>query len=397
MPTLAIQKDCTGCAACNNICPHAAITMSPNKEGFLMPDIDYNRCVECKLCEKACPIVNNVDLKNPEVTDAYAFWDNESRTKSSSGGAFSAIARWILDKNGLVFGAAWTEDGFHCHHKMCSCMAELSDLRGSKYLQSDIRKTFCEVRYALRKDKYVLFTGTPCQIAGLRSFLLKSYDKLITVDIVCHGVPSNELFCNYIKKLKAEYPQYEKADGFIFRNLRGWGISPALKFSDKKEILIGISNVYMGAFEKGAIFRESCYDCRFNGLTRTGDITIADFWGIGTQGIPFHKDVTKGVSLVLLNSEKGKKLFDSLNNCFFTKRPLKEALRFNHNLTASSVRPAFREDTIYSFNNAEITLKEINERFNFKRSGWKACLLNILIKSGIFWTIKSIINKYRSL
>ena len=218
MPTLAIQKDCTGCSACYNICPKNAINITPNKEGFIMPEVDYTKCVECKLCEKACPIVNNINLKYPEVDEAYAFWDNETRTKSSSGGAFSAIARWILNKGGVVFGAVWSEDGFHCKHIACTNAEDLKYLRGSKYLQSDIKRTFCEAREALQNGRYVLFTGTPCQIAGLRSFLLKPYERLVTVDIVCHGVPSNELFCNYINKLKTEYPKYNTATGFVFRN-----------------------------------------------------------------------------------------------------------------------------------------------------------------------------------
>lgn len=397
MPTLATPKDCTGCSACYNICPHNAITISSNMEGFLMPDIDYNKCVECRLCEKACPIVNQINLKYPEAEDAYAFWDNETRTKSSSGGAFSAIARWVIDNGGVVFGAAWTKDGFHCQHKMCTNADELADLRGSKYLQSDIQKTFCAAREALRNGNYVLFTGTPCQIAGLRSFLIKPYDRLITVDIVCHGVPSNTLFFNYIKKLITEYPKYRNASGFHFRNLQGWGISPSLKISKKREVLTGIPNIYMGAFEKAAIFRESCYDCRFNGISRTGDITIADFWGIGLQGIPFHKDVTKGVSLVLINTDKGKEIFKSLDNCFMEKRPIKEALKYNHNLIASSSRPDFREEAIVTFNDSEVSLKGINDRFNFVSGGWKGVLRNTLIRTGIFWTIKSIINKYRSL
>ena len=225
MPTLATKHTCTGCSACRNICPHNSISIKPDKDGFIMPVVDSDLCVECKLCEKACPIVNGVNFKHQEVKRAFAFWDNKTRTKSSSGGAFSAIARNVIEKGGVVFGAAW-KDGFKCVHIKCETIDGLEAIRGSKYLQSDIGLTFSEARSALKEDRYVLFTGTPCQIAGLRSFLLKPYEKLITVDIVCHGVPSNQLFCNYIDKLKSEFPEFADANGFEFRNRRGGGGGP---------------------------------------------------------------------------------------------------------------------------------------------------------------------------
>ena len=398
MPTLANASDCTGCSACANICPHGAITIGPDSSGFIMPAIDENRCVECRLCEKACPIVNDINLKHPEVKDVYAFWDNRTRTASSSGGAFSAIARWILERGGVVFGAAWQED-FHCRHISCDDMVGLSALRGSKYLQSEIGKTFSEAKKALIEGKYVLFTGTPCQIAGLRSFLRKSYDNLLTVDIVGHGTPSNELFKNYIYKLKREYPKYAPADGFEFRNLHGWGYAPTVKVRNifSKKELTGIPNLYMAAFKKAATFRESCYDCRFNGLSRVGDLTIADFWGIGALGSPFRHDVSKGVSLVLLNSGKGREVFRELKDCFVETREVGEAVQLNHNLTGSSTRPVDREGIIEAFNNPELLLSEIDSRFHLTEHGLKIKITDLLISTGLFWKVKSLINKIRSI
>lgn len=395
MPILATPQTCTGCAACGNICPHNAITMSPDNDGFIMPKINPDRCVECKLCEKACPIVNGKDLKNPEIKEVYAFWDNETRTESSSGGAFSAIARWIRKRGGFVFGAAWI-DGFQCLHRGCGEDLDISPLRGSKYLQSDIRKTYVEACEKLKEGKYVLFTGTPCQIAGLRSFLIKPYERLITVDIVCHGVPSNSLFSNYIEKLKKEYTEYSSAVGFEFRNLRGWGIAPGLKRVNRPmKPLIGVPNLYMAAFEKGAIFRNSCYDCHFNGLSRVGDITIADFWGIGALGIPFKQDITKGVSLILTNSEIGKSIVKELQDCFIEKREIKEAVRLNKNLVTSTDKPPYRDELIKAFNNPELSLHDINCRFHIIGTGFKDHMKNLLISTGMFWVVKSIINKLR--
>ena len=397
MPILAAKEECTGCSACANICPHEAICVSPDASGFLMPKVNENKCVECKLCEKACPIVNGVNLKYPGVTDVYAFWDNKTRTESSSGGAFSAIARWVLDRGGIVFGAAWHK-GFKCSHVSCEGCNELSVLRGSKYLQSDIEHTFIEARQALRNGRYVLFTGTPCQIAGLRSFLIKPYEKLVTVDIVCHGVPSNTLFINYINKLKSGYSKYASATGFEFRNLHGWGIAPSVKKENYRlGALVGVSNLYMSAFEKAAIFRESCYDCHFNGLARVGDITIADFWGIGALGKPFRHDVSKGVSLILINSDMGRSIIDNLRDCFIEKRDISEATKLNHNLIGSSKRPPYRNELIESFNNPELSLEDINSQYSLVNTGWKSWLRDTLIKTGLFWTIKSAINKIRSL
>lgn len=397
MPVLATPLTCTGCAACGNICPHNAITMSPDNDGFIMPKINPDICVECKLCEKACPIVNGKDLKNPEVKEAYAFWDNGTRTESSSGGAFSAIARWVLDRGGVVFGAAW-HNGFKCAHKSCESWDELPALRGSKYLQSDIEHTFVEARQALRNGRYVLFTGTPCQIAGLRSFLIKPYEKLVTVDIVCHGVPSNALFINYIAKLKSGYGKYASATGFEFRNRRGWGYAPSATGENcRLGTLVGVSNLYMSAFEKAAIFREACYDCHFNGLARVGDITIADFWGIGASGKPFRHDVTKGVSLILINSASGKDIVDNLKDCFIEKRDLNEATKLNHNLVGSSKRPSYRDELIESFNNPNLSLEDINNQHRLVGTGLKNRLRDTLVKTGLFWPIKSAINKIRSL
>ncbi len=397
MPTLATSRTCTGCSACANMCPHDAIIIKPNELGFLMPCIDEAKCVECKLCEKACPIVNDVELKHSEVTEAYAFWDNKTRIKSSSGGAFSAIARWVRERDGIVFGASW-QGGFECSHISCGVNDDLSVLRGSKYLQSDIRNTYAEARDLLKEGKYVLFTGTPCQIAGLRSFLIKPFERLITVDIVCHGVPSNRLFLNYINKLKNGYEEYVSADSFEFRNCRGWGIAPTpTKENCKLKPLTGIANLYMAAFDKAAIFRESCYDCHFNGLSRVGDITIADFWGIGASGIPFKHDVTKGVSLIIVNSKMGHKIIRDLNDCFIEKRELQEAVKLNHNLVKSSLKPQNREEIIAAFNNPNLSLEDINSRFNLVGAGLKSRLRNILISTGMFWTIKSIVNKIRSI
>ncbi len=397
MPKLATVKECTGCGACYNICPHSAIAMKPDSQGFIVPFVERTNCVECKLCERACPIVNAINIKNPPIAEAYAFWDKRTRTLSSSGGAFSSIARWVLNKDGVVFGASWY-NGFDCVHTQCESESELHILRGSKYLQSDILKTFAQAREFLRSGRFVLFSGTPCQIAGLKTFLLKPYEKLITVDIVCHGVPSGKLFRTYIDKLIKEYPEYKYANGFGFRKLNGWGIAPSIKFPKSKEsMLTGVKNIYMDAFNKASIFRDSCYNCHFNGLSRTGDITIADFWGIGESKTPFKHNVSKGVSLLLINSDKGKTICNELTNCFIAKRDIQEALNRNHNLTHSSKKSENRDEIIDSFMNPQMTLKMIDDKFHLSNKTIKGRVIDILVKTNLFWSMKAVFNKLKTI
>lgn len=397
MPKLASEHLCTGCGACDNICPHNAINITANHEGFLMPSVSIERCVECKLCEKVCPIVNGKKeiLKNGNPSKVLAFWSKQYRTKSSSGGAFSEIARYVIDNNGIVFGASWYDD-FKCKHTCAETAQALVELRGSKYLQSSIGDTYKQIKKELATGRMVLFTGTPCQVAGLKSFLIKPYENLLCVDLVCHGVPSNQLFCNYIAKLKKRKPQFKTAIGFGFRQLNGWGYAPSIKLPKSKENLTGINDVYMSAFSKGAIFRESCYSCQFNGIKRCGDITMADFWGIGKFGVPFRHDVSKGVSLILVNTTKGDKVIRFLTsngNCFVEERQLDEALKINHNIVASSKLPKNRKEIIEAFNSPSTTLDEISNRFNLADNGFRGKVVDLLSKLRLLYPIKSIYNK----
>lgn len=271
MITLADTTSCTGCFSCSNACKHEAIISSEDKESFLYPSIDYAKCVECGLCVKKCPQITPIDQKTFNQK-AYALISNEDRNQSSSGGAFSVFARYVLERKGVVFGASFFQRG-ECGslrnsfpkltHIAIDSVSDLDALRGSKYIQSEIGSTYMEARTFLRDGLWVLFTGTPCQIAGLYAFLGKEcYDKLITLDLVCHGVPSQGYFNSYINKLKKSTPlDSRNIEGFRFRKLDSWDYRPAVKFTETKwQILNQENNSFMSAFFKLMTFRECCYD-----------------------------------------------------------------------------------------------------------------------------------------
>ena len=205
MITLCNTLDCTGCGSCYNICPHNCIKMTPSDEGFLYPHINTDKCTECGLCQKKCPILNPIKYNpTPKVYASFSL-DNNIRTTSSSGGLFSELSKWIIEQEGIVFGVVIDKniDAIHTH---AQTMNELQPMKGSKYLQSDTRETFKDVKNALEKNKYVLYSGTPCQIAGLLKYLSPQvYDKLFTVDLVCHGTPSSLVYKNYLNKLSQHY------------------------------------------------------------------------------------------------------------------------------------------------------------------------------------------------
>ena len=233
MPILANQEKCTACMACLNACAKGAISFVPDNESFLQPQVDADRCVECHLCEKVCPEIQQEFYQHDAAGDVYAGWNKTDRQVSSSGGAFSSIARYVLAKGGVVYGSTLDEN-LECKHIEVTDIAGLDKLRGSKYIQSTIGTTFMTVKKHLIDGKYVLFSGTPCQVSGLYSYLKKEYPKLITMDLICHGVPSNEIFSQYVKKLKNRLGQAEnlRITNYEFRRRDGWGFSPSISTTE---------------------------------------------------------------------------------------------------------------------------------------------------------------------
>ena len=313
-----------------------------------MPDIDREECVECGACMKACHQLNPTKTKQTPLK-TYAAWslDDDVRTSSSSGGVFSEIARYVFEKEGIVFGAVMNEHLKVCH-TFASNMKELYAMRGSKYVQSDLTGVYAQVKDYLKAGRYILFTGTPCQVGGLYSFLKKDYDNLLTSDLVCHGVPSQKSFDTYCEKIGLTR---EGVAEVSFRYTKGWGlqmatrshlVSPSRDGDYKWKNISPKESYYLRAFTGGLMFNEACYNCQYATPKRVSDITLADYWGIGTA-MPFKHPKQKGLSLLLANTEKALSVINECKSLYREERPLDEAVKGNHNLSQCSERTAGRD------------------------------------------------------
>ncbi len=306
MINISDESKCTGCTACYNICPKEAIELVPDLEGFIYPHVRQNDCINCALCEKVCPILFPYNC-NSGLPEVYAAWNlNEDiRINSTSGGVFSAIAEQFLNAGGFVSGAEYTED-LSIKHTVISDKEHLSALRQSKYAQSDLVDHFKQLQNLLDKGERVLFCGSPCQVAGLKSFLKKDYINLFTVDFICRGIISQTVYKEYLKSV--EKHSGAKIQKVHFKNKDyGWN-----RFSTKLTLKNGkkyhkdrYHDEYMVGYLKYNLYlRPCCYDCRFKSLPRVSDITLGDFWGIGEQDPLLDTD--KGTSVILVNSNKGR-------------------------------------------------------------------------------------------
>lgn len=310
------KNKCCGCHACYNACPVNAIKMKEDGNGFKYPEVDKEKCINCGLCERVCPIIQNrkADISD-EIHKAYAVnnKDDNTRKNSSSGGMFSLIATYVLDNKGIVFGAAF-DDEWQVKHIEIDNKEDLAKLQTSKYVQSTIGDAYKKAKQYLDDNKMVLFTGTPCQIEGLQTYLQKDYEKLYTQDIVCHGVPSPKVWKKYL-----EYREKQDNKKPIKVNFRqkdnGWGTYEFLiKYKDNEYKVNHNNDLFFKAFLGNVCLRESCYSCSFKKMNRLSDITLGDFWGI--ENILPEMNDDKGTSLVIINSLKGKELFDKVKeNC----------------------------------------------------------------------------------
>lgn len=328
------KEECTGCHGCYNVCPKKCIDMNFDEEGFLYPSIDSSKCVECGLCEKVCPIIHTVEVENEPIAIGCYNKDEKIRMNSSSGGIFTLISELVIKSGGVVFGAEFDEN-YNVRHNYVDNMQDLHKFRGSKYVQSTIGNSYYDAKKFLEQGRQVLFSGTPCQIAGLKRYLQKDYDNLICQDIVCHGVPSTYVWEHY-KKFIANG---RRISDVKFRDKStGWKTySFQIDFDDGSSYKdIGNENSYIKGFVKDFYLRPSCYECKYKTFHRESDITLADFWGI--EANEPELDDNKGTSLIFINSDKGKiSLEDIKKDIVFKIVDVEKAVDYNPSMYKASL------------------------------------------------------------
>lgn len=318
------KECCSGCSACMYVCKHGAITMQSDEKGFKYPIINTEKCVECNMCRKNCAFHNDIKNEN-QIILGIKHKKEAIRVKSASGGMFFGIASYVIANNGVVYGAYFDDDWEKVRHGRAERIEDVEKFMTSKYVQSDIGNVYEKVKVDLLLHRKVLFTGTPCQIAGVNSYISKQMkripDELITCDLICHGVPSPSVYKDYILYLKEKYSNSISEINFRDK-CKGWS-SARMKIVFKNKIYCERQNtdIYNILFFNHLSLRDSCFNCQFNSFERQGDFTIGDFWNGQNSYREFYDE--KGVSLVFANTEKANKIFNVIKHeysYFYTDR-----------------------------------------------------------------------------
>lgn len=346
--------DCCGCASCVQVCPKQCISFSEDKQGFRYPNVNKSICIDCGNCERVCPMLSQREVVFPKFVYAAKNKVEEIRRVSSSGGIFTLLAEKIISEGGVVFGARFDEH-WEVIHDYTETIEGLAAFRGSKYMQSRIGNNYQNVKSFLLKGRRVLFSGTPCQIAGLKSYLGKDYDNLVCVDFVCHGVPSPKVWRRYLKEIcckndrKNVLQMFISQKDFLIKNVNfrdkstGWKkYSFSVSFSETlaernhnvfSQSVVYSENAFMKAFLENIILRPSCYGCRFKDGKSGSDIGLGDFWGIDKFKPEIDDDL--GVGLIMINSIKGYALYSSIvSDCI--EMTYEEAKKYNPSIYLSS-------------------------------------------------------------
>ncbi|MBQ8164273.1 MAG: Coenzyme F420 hydrogenase/dehydrogenase, beta subunit C-terminal domain [Clostridia bacterium] len=335
------KSKCTGCGVCANVCEFEAIKMNRDTEGFLYPSVDYSLCKKCKKCISKCP--SNQDKKRESFMDCYAIYSKDSVAKqaSSSGGCFNLLAKYVLENGGAVCGAAFDENWAVQHIIIDNC-DDLYKIQTSKYLQSTVHNTFSEIKKIVLSGRLFLFSGTPCQVNALRTYLGQDYENLILIDIICHGVPSPMVWQKYLKSVAGN----DTVTKVNFRDkTNGWAtFSMRIDSKNNSYVRIFPDDPYMRLFLDNFILRPSCYDCSNKDVNRFADITIGDFWGIDNC-LPELNDDT-GISALTVYTEKGRKLFDIIKETAIYKSVKQEKITASNSAFYSSVAKPQNRDKI---------------------------------------------------
>lgn len=360
------KKDCCGCNACVQRCPKQCIKMQPDNEGFQYPLVDTTLCIDCKLCEKVCPIINDSTPQQPLKVYAAYNTDEEVRSQSSSGGIYTLLAVATIKEGGVVFGVKFNEEWIP-EFGYTETMEGIAPFRGSKYIQAIVGNAYKQAEDFLKNGRKVLFCGTPCQVSGLNKFLRKEYDNLLTVDIICHGVPSPKVWNMYLrekcyrlmnvndgsnsKSTGFDSTYYSKIETINFRSkVAGWGkyrfFIKLTDLGENKKESVAISearnkNEYMRAFLSNIILRPSCYNCPAKQGRSHSDITIADFWGIDVIDPNFNDD--KGCGAVLINTTKGAGV-DIISQSIYKEKTFDEIIKYNPSYYKNSIPHRKREE-----------------------------------------------------
>ncbi len=306
------KKNCCGCEACLSICPKSCIEMVEDSEGFRYPIVNEEKCIHCGLCEKVCPLINSAQNTHLEETEFYAAYnlDDDILKESSSGGIFFCLVKAIIQESGVVYGV-YQDSPLEVQFGRADTIEDCKKFMGSKYLQAKVNKIYKSVLKDLKEERKVLFSGTPCQIAALYNFIGKNYENLYTCDVVCHGVPSNMVYRQYIQYLQSKYQK--KVKNIKFRDKsEGWAPNRLkIEFMDGTFVTVRSSDsIFQKGFLENYYLRKSCYSCKYAKLPRIGDISLADFWGYDGN----LENENRGLSIVIVSTEKGKMLFSQITD-----------------------------------------------------------------------------------
>lgn len=383
------KRRCCGCSACEQKCPQKAISMVSDNEGYIYPYVDESKCIKCSLCEKICPFQNPRTSKS-HSSQIYAVKNKDSavRYHSSSGGVFYSLAKCVLNNDGIVCGVMMREDCRSAQHIIVDSTESLNKLQGSKYIQSAMGAVYTTIQNTLNKNKYVLFSGTPCQVNGLKNFLMKDYENLLCVEMICHGVPSVKLWNKYVDELEKNNKSSLKNVYFRSKKYSWDEFGVLTEYANKKtKFHFSFEDPYFRMFNSNFCLRPSCYNCKAKGGARSADISLGDFWHI-RDVIPSFDD-NKGVSMVMLNTQRGKEFFEKIKDRLVIADTMVDyhtALKCNPAINGSMKKPLQRDDFYI-----DVDLLDFNElEKKYIPKTLKIKLKSVLIKCGLWQWIQKV-------